>query len=217
MILRKNIYRFTLGKIIDFITFPVRALFLHENGFMGMSSLRDERMRAVAELCKGKVLDIGCGPGNIFINNFIGPENGIGVDIYPYDGVNDLIEDMANLPFEDNYFDTITLIAVGGHIPMSKRSAEFEEFARVMKCGARLLMTEGEPITQWILHKWVKLYFSLLGKKDMDSERGMEEDEQFCMPKEEIYRYLNQPPLKFIQRKPFMWGLNNIYIAEKIL
>jgi ubiquinone/menaquinone biosynthesis C-methylase UbiE len=217
MISRKNIYRSKLEKNIDFITFPVRALFLHEDGFIGLSSLRDERMRAVAQLCKGKILDIGCGPGNIFINEFIGPEFGIGIDIYPYKGVNYLVEDMANLPFEDNYFDNITLIAVGGHIPKSKRDAEFKEFARVLKYKGRLVMTEGEPITQWILHKWVKLYFSLLGKKDMDSEREMEEEEQFCMPKEEIYKYLNQPPLKYIQRKPFMWGLNNIYIAEKAL
>ena len=36
-------------------------------GVFGLSSLRDERMRVVAQFCKSRVLDIGCGPGNRFI------------------------------------------------------------------------------------------------------------------------------------------------------
>jgi len=50
----------------------------------------------------------------------------------------------------------------------------------------------------------------------MDSERGMDEEEEYCMPMQELLSYLNTPPLKFKKRKRFMWGLNNIYIAEKV-
>ena len=123
--------------------------------------------------------------------------------------------DVAAIPFPDASFDTITLIAVGGHIPRSKREAEFREFCRLLKVGGHLLMTEGEPITQFILHKWAAIYYGLQGKKDMDTERGMDVEEDYCMPRREIYMYLNTSPLKLINRVKFMWGLNNIYIAQK--
>jgi SAM-dependent methyltransferase len=204
-----------MNNIINAITFPLRALFLHEEGRFGLMSLREERMQMVARFCTGRVLDVGCGPHNLFIKNYIGLEHGTGVDIFPYEGVEQVVDDMAALPFAGESFDTVTLIAVGGHIPKSKREAEFREFARVLKPGGKLIMTEGEPITQYILHKWVALYFLLQNKRDLDSERGMEEDEEYCMPTAEIMRYLNTPPLKFVLRKRFMWGLNNVYVALK--
>ena len=204
-----------LANVADVIAFPIRALFLQDDGLLGLSSLRDERMRVVSDFCKGKVLDVGCGPGNIFIGKFIGPENGIGVDSFPYEGVENLIEDFASLPFDDESFDTVTLIAVGGHIPRSRRAAEFQEFARVLKPGGRLIVTEGEPITQFIHHQWIAFFYRLSGKIDMDSERHMEKEEEYCMPKEEILLYLNAPPLRLVRSKRFMWGLNNVYVAEK--
>ena len=75
-------------------------------------------------------------------------------------------------------------------------------------------MTEGEPITQFLDHKLGKI-LHFFGIYNMDCERGMEIDEQYCMPKKELLQYLNTPPLKFVKRKRFMWGLNNVYIAMK--
>jgi len=173
-------------------------------------------MRVVASFCVGKVLDIGCGPGNYFVNHFIGTSNGLGIDIYPYEGVENVVDDMGFLPFEDDLYDTVTLIAVGGHIPKSKRAAEFKEFARILKPGGKLIMTEGEPITQWINHKWYSFFYAVQGKKDMDSERGMDAEEEFCMPYNEIILYLNTHPLRLTRQLKFQWGLNNIYIAEKV-
>jgi SAM-dependent methyltransferase len=172
-------------------------------------------MRTVAAYCSGRTLDIGCGPNNVFIRYCCRDPASVGIDCYPYEGVDNIVEDVAAIPFADASFDTITLIAVGGHIPRSKREAEFREFSRLLKVGGHLLMTEGEPITQFILHKWAALYYGLLGKKDMDTERGMHVEEDYCMPRREIYMYLNKAPLKLINRVKFMWGLNNIYIAEK--
>lgn len=213
-----KIHRSKFGKIMDAITFPIRALFMLTKGKFGLSSLREERMRIVASFCEGKVLDIGCGPGNLFINEYIGTENGIGIDIFSYDGVDTIVKDMTNIPYNDCSFDTITLNAVGGHIPKSKRVAEFKEFARLLKTGGILVMTEGEPITQFLLHKWTHFYYGLQGKLDMDLERGMEEEEEYCMPRKELLSYLNTQPLKFIERKRLMmqWGLSNVYVAKKI-
>jgi len=212
-----RIHRSLLGQIIDTITFPIRGLFCQIDGTFGLSSLREDRMRIVHSFCKGRVLDIGCGPGNVFINNFIGNERGIGIDVFPYESVEQVVNDMTNIPFDDCSFDTITLIAVGGHIPKPKRMAEFKEFARLLKPGGKLVMTGGEYITQFMIHKWVALYDRLHGRVDMDSERGMEKDETWAIPRKEWLFYLNISPLKFVKSKKFItqWGFNTVYVAQK--
>jgi SAM-dependent methyltransferase len=208
-------FRSTAGRIFDVVLFPIRALFMGPRGYFGLSSLQDERMRVVARHCRGRVLDIGCGPHNTFVNCFLAPQQGVGIDVYPYEGVTNVIDDPTNLPFPDASFDTVSLIAVGGHIPRSKRVAEFREFARVLKPGGRLIMTEGEPVTQYLVHAWGHFYSTLIGKKQVDYERGMEQDEEFCMPRGELMRYLSTPPFRFLFRRRFMWGLNNVYVAQR--
>jgi SAM-dependent methyltransferase len=203
-----------VGVLADAVCFPIRALFMGPKGYLGLSSLREERMRTVAEFCRGGVLDIGCGPHNLFIRDFIGTANGTGVDVFAYEGVPQVVDDATLLPFAESSFDTVTLIAVGGHIPKSKRAAEFHEIARVLKPGGRLVMTEGEPITQWLAHTWWHFYLGLQGKTDIDHERGMEEDEQYCMPRNELNGYLNTAPFRLVHRRPFMWRLNTVYVAE---
>ena len=201
--------------IVDKLFFPFRALFIPEENRFGLTSLREERFELVAKHSTGRVLDIGCGKDNLFTKNWLDHPGSVGIDVYSYDGVEHVHKDMTNLPFSDNSFDTVTLIAVGGHIPQSARIAEFVEIARVLKPGGTLLMTEGEPITQTLDHLWRHFSYALVGKKDMDSERGMEEDEQYCMPFQEILGYLNTPPLRLVKHEKFMWGLNNIYVAKK--
>ncbi|PTL36678.1 hypothetical protein CLG94_03080 [Candidatus Methylomirabilis limnetica] len=202
-------------RILDALFFPIRALFVPEERSFGLTSLRDERFEIVAMHAKGKVLDIGCGKDNLFIKNWCDHPESVGIDVYAYGGVERVHQDMTHLPYADNTFDTVTLIAVGGHIPENVRVKEFVEIARVLKPGGNLLMTEGEPVTQTVGHLWRHFSYAVIGKKDMDSERGMEEDEQYCMPFNEIMGYLNAPPLKFTKQVKFMWGLNNLYVAQK--
>ena len=211
----KKLPRAKLQVITDNLFFPFRALFIAEENRFGLTSLREERFEFVAKYSSGRVLDIRCGKDNLFIKNWVGNPDSVGIDIYAYDGVEQIHHDMTHLPFSDCEFDTVTLIAVGGHIPQNVRIAEFAEIARVLKSGGKLLMTEGEPVTQTAGHIWRRFSYALIGKKDMDSERGMQEEEQYCMPFTEIMRYLNTPPLKFYRRHRFMCGLNNLYVAIK--
>jgi ubiquinone/menaquinone biosynthesis C-methylase UbiE len=197
----------------DEVLFPIRALFISEDSYMGLTSLRDERMERVALETTGYTLDIGCGRNNMFIKNYV--KSGVGIDVFAYEGVDNIVEDMTKLPFDSETFDTVTLIAVGGHIPEEARVEEFKEIARVLKIGGKLVFTEGENITQTISHIYREFAYKLIGKVDMDNERGMEHDEQYCMPFKELMNYLNTKPLEFQKRKKFMWGLNNIYVAQK--
>ena len=171
-------------------------------------------MRAVLRHCRGRVLDVGCGPHDIFVRRFLGPGS-VGIDVHPYPGVEHLVDDPTRLPFPDGAFDTVTLIGVGGHIRRSQRAGEFGELARVLVPGGRLVMNEGEPITQLLLHRWLRFYFGLAGQRDLDTERGMADDEETCMPRRELLGYLNTPPLRLVRRERFMWGLNTVYVAEK--
>jgi len=216
MSITKKVNRSKLQKLIDFIFFPLRALFINEENIIGLTSLREERFENVAKFCNGRVLDIGCGRNNLFIKTWLKTENNIGIDIFPYEGVENIVSDMTHLPYEDSMFDTVTLIAVGGHIPQKRRVSEFNEISRVLKLGGQLIMTEGEPVSQTIDHIWRHYSLAMVGKKGMDHERGMEHDEQYCMPKKELLKYLNTPPLRLIKRKRFMWGLNNVYVAIKV-
>jgi len=201
------------GRLLDWLFFPVRALFIPEHSRWCLSSLRDQRMRKVAEVAAGDTLDVGCGPGSVFTKYF--HAHSVGIDVHGYPGVEMVVPDMTRLPFEDGRFDTLVLIAVGGHIPKRVRKAQFREFARVLKPGGRLVMTEGEPITQTISHVYRSWVGRITGRKGMDDERGMEEEEEYCMPFVELMGYLNTPPFRCVGHRRFMWRLNNLYIARR--
>ena len=193
------------------ILFPIRLLFCSTESKFGLKSIREERMEYVNKFCFGKVLDIGCGPNNLFIKDYVGDKNGVGVDVFEYEGVKHIIKDTSKFPFKDNSFDTITLIAVGGHIPKEQRLAEFKEIARMLAPKGRLIMTEGEPISQWLYHKYLHFRY---GDEDMDSQRGGQ-DEELCMPKKEIMQYFNTNGLGYEMKTRFMWGLIPVYFARK--
>lgn len=211
-----NKFRGRGQRFLDFLFFPLRALFIPEKPFFGLTSLRDERMEVVAKHAYGRVLDVGCGPGNYFVNKWA-EAGSVGVDVFLYEGEGILSVDMTKLPFPDAEFDCVTLVAVGGHIPKKDREAEFSEFSRVLKNGGRLIMTEGEPVTQTVGHIWRHFAYALVGKKDMDSERGMEHDEEYCMPRAELLAYLGSNGLVLEHHSRFMWGLNNVYVARKVV
>lgn len=203
-------------KIIDALFFPIRALLIHWNSRWGLTSLRHERMSMCRQHVEGLVLDIGCGPENVFIRHFIRDKGrGWGCDVYPYHGI-DILVDSTTLPFKDGQFDTVTMIAVGGHIPINKRVATFRETNRVIKSGGRLIFTEGESVTQHLIHLYVRLCDALLSTElDIDGQRGMAKGESYCIVERELRSLFRCASFKLVKKHYFQWGLNRVYVVEK--
>ena len=208
------------GRLADAMFFPVRALFFRYEGGFGLSSMADERMRACNRHVYGRVLDLGCGPGNRFVERFLRYNSrctsALGADVHPWERIEVLIGSSTALPFADASLDCVTLVAVGGHIRRSERSATFGEIRRVLQPGGRLVMTEGEPITQWLGHQWAHWYDRLFGTRlDVDGIRGMDEEEDVCIPAQVLMALLRDAGFHPVHRYRFQWRLNNVYVAMR--
>ena len=206
-------------KIKDFLTFPLRAFTLFHEDRWGLSSLASERFDYVASEVTGRCLDIGCGYGNRFVTEYL-KGNGVGIDVFPYEGIakENIVEDLTRLPFPDASFDSVTFIANLNHAPEPQRDAELAESFRVLRAGGNIVVTMGLPIVEVIVHKVVWFYDRFFKTKvDMDSERGMEEGEDYFLTDAEIRERLARAGFRKIVRKPFwtQWGLNRMYIGWK--
>lgn len=205
--------------LIDFLTFPIRAFTLMGEDFGGLSSLPSERYYYCAEQVQGFCLDVGCGPNNRFISDFL-YGNGIGIDVFPYEGLekDQVFPDLENFPFPDNNFETICFIASINHVPRNKRIIELREAYRCLKPGGNIILTMGKPIAEILTHQ-VAYLSDLLFKTefDLDGQRRMQEDEDFYLTKNEIFRLLKETGFYQIRMKPFLtqWLLNSAYIALK--
>ena len=206
-------------KVLDFLTFPIRAFVLHYEDRWGLSCLATERFDFVAQEIKDFCLDIGCGYHNRFIKDFLGG-NGVGIDVYKYEGLDNsnIVEDMTKLPFDCETFDTATLIANINHIPEPDRNAELEEIYRCLKPEGKIIITMGNPIAEILVHMVIWLSDRFLGTKvDLDSERGMEKEEAYYLTDMEIVRRLRCAGFHTIRKKYFwtQWFLNHMFIAHK--
>ena len=125
--------RGTGQKIIDTLTFPLRALCLFHEDRWGLSALSTERFDYVAREVVGYCLDIGCGRYNRFVTQFLGGF-GRGIDVFRYEGLSEenIVKDPTHFPFEENTFDSVTFIACINHIPEPSRDAELSEAYRVL-------------------------------------------------------------------------------------
>jgi SAM-dependent methyltransferase len=211
--------RNTVQKLVDGLTFPLRALTLFHSDAFGLSSLATERFDYVARHVRGFCLDIGCGPGNRFIREFCG-ENGVGIDVFPYDGLGpeNIITDPTHLPFPAETFDTVTFIANLNHVPEAIRPAELAESFRVLKPGGNIIVTMGSALAEILVHKLVALYDRLLGTNvDIDSQRGMLEGESYYLTSKQVFLYLANAGFINVRRHRFwtQWGLNSLYVGFK--
>ncbi|MDO8736425.1 MAG: methyltransferase domain-containing protein [Thermoleophilia bacterium] len=203
----------------DFLTFPLRAFLLVEGDKWGLSALPSERFDYVSRNVRGYCLDVGCGKYNRFVKEFLNGE-GVGIDVFKYDGLTDenIVEDLSTFPFEDETFETVTFIANLNHVPEPLRDTELSEAFRVLKPGSNIVVTMGNPVAMVMTHKVVELYDKKLGTNyDVDSERGMEEEESYYLKDTEIIERLARAGFSEIEKSYFFtqWNLNHLFVGWK--
>ena len=162
---------------------------------------------------------MGCGYDNRFISEFC-EGNGRGIDCFPYKGLTqDQIQpDLISFPFEDESFESVTFIANVNHIPKADRIIELKEAWRCLKPGGRIIVTMGNPIAEVLVHKLVWFYDRHLKTNvDMDTERGMREDESYFLPYKEIKHLIKMAGFRLLKHKRFVtqWGLNSLFVGIK--
>lgn len=212
--------RSKIQKFKDFITFPLRAITLIVNDRYGLSALASERFDYASEEVIGYCLDVGCGKNNRFIVEYLN-DNGKGVDVFPYEGLSEenIVEDITKFPFDDMSFYSVTFIANISHVPRPKRDVELVEAYRCLKQGGNIIITMGNPIAEILIHKMLWCYDKFFGTKyDMDSERGMGEEEAYYLKDSEIIERLGRAGFKNITKKYFLtqWGLNHLFVGWKL-
>lgn len=166
--------------------------------------LLEWRIRMVLPHVRGRLLDIGCGT-NELVRAYAG--EGTGVDVYPWDGANLVVENTARLPFPDQTFDTVTIIAALNHIP--NRDEVLREADRILKPDGRFVMTMIPPRISRVWHFLRKPW-------DSDQhERGMIEGELYGLTTRHVHRLLTEAGFRITETRYFMCGLNCLTVARK--
>ena len=213
------INRSSLQRFKDFLFFPIRAVTLFEVDKWGLSSLATERFDYVSRHVKGYCLDVGCGKNNLFIMKYCNG-NGKGIDVFLYEGLTEenIIEDVTKIPLEEASFETITFIACINHIPEGIRDSALSEAYRLLKPGGNVIITMGNPLAEILVHKVVALYDRIFKTNyDMDTERGMEEDEDYYLLDSEIVSRAKKAGFGCIKKHYFgtQWALNHLFVGHK--
>lgn len=124
--------------------------------FSYIDKIRSEKI--IGSLSGKKVLDAGCGRGNL---SYLAHENGFDVTaidlsksslkdssfLFDWAGCDiSLVEaSLTDLPFEENEFDSVICSDVLEHVPDAKKA--MSEIRRVLKPGGRLVLTVPNPNT----------------------------------------------------------------------
>lgn len=120
------------------------------------------------------VLDVGCGDGARTLANL--PVGAVGVDVSRR-GLELATEevpaarlvhgDMTQLPVAADSVDAITAYHAVFHVPRENHSAVYDEFARVLRPGGRLLLTLPTGRFETVRRGWMggEMFFSAPGER----------------------------------------------------
>jgi SAM-dependent methyltransferase len=157
-----------------------------------------------------RVLDIGCHQGEFLF--------WLGEKIAPSVGFDPLYKEISNLedhqffarnfqeglPFEDNSFDAIVLLATIEHI--HEKSVIARESARLLRKGGQVIITVPSLLVDKILD--VLLLLHIVDGMSLEEHHGFQPDELFGIFIHEGF--------KLKKKQKFQFGLNNLYVFERL-
>jgi ubiquinone/menaquinone biosynthesis C-methylase UbiE len=196
-------------KIKDRLCFPLLAFLSSERArALGLTPIDEERVAIALGRCHGLLLDIGCGTNELARGYRSRQGTAIGVDVWPWPGA-DVVCDTTRLPFQNNHFDTVVMLACLNHVQRSKRGQVLQEARRVLKDEGQLLITMINPLVGIVVHAIRRRY-------DLDQlERGIGEEEAKGLWEKEVRELLAKSRLRLTATVPFVFGLNRLYVVEK--
>ena len=128
----------------------------------------------------GRILDVGCGSHPFFLESTeFSQKHGIdkvitqqqqekfrqqGIFLQPYD-----IEMSDRLPFEDDSFDVVTMLAVFEHIDPDKLTLLIREIHRILKPSGRYILTTPAGWTDFILKSMAVM--RLVSSEEIDEHK----------------------------------------------
>lgn len=192
-------------KVLSRICFlPLNLLSREQTLRLGLTPLDDERTIMALKHARGRVLDVGCGANN-FIRTY---GNGVGIDVEPWEGTDQVVADAADLPFEDGSFDTVAYLASLNHIP--NREDALREGYRVVKPGGRVIATMLTPRLGRLTH-WLRKPHDP-DQQDREIDRS---EELLGIDPRELRRMMEEAGFGNINRQRFLFGINNLFVGEK--
>jgi len=132
--------------------------------FLAKQRYKVAKRRIYSAQKSGRILDIGCGSHPLFLTNINFAEK-YGLDKNIESCVTDqgivlinhYIEEEEKLPFEGNFFDVVSMLAVFEHIEPEQLVRIHGEINRVLKPGGIYVMTTPAFWTEGLLKFLVKL------------------------------------------------------------
>ena len=151
------------------------------------------RNREVKREVIGNLLDIACGD-NRLVRSYRG--SGKGIDIQAFQNVDLVVNDFSKIPFPDQSFDTVTIVASLNYFPNATNV--LTEIRRILADPCRLIITM--PNSSLIKY-WLKI-------RDPKAHR-------LFMPQSEIVKVIVNSGFKILDSKRFMLGFNRLYVCTK--
>lgn len=211
--------------------------FLNHFLSLGIDKLwRKKAVKILSEIQPKVILDVATGTGDFAIESLsLKPIKVIGIDIsqgmldkgivkIKKNGQEDIIElkygDSENIPFEDNYFDAITVaFGVRNFEDLEKGLLEMK---RVLKKGGMVVILEFSKPKGFPIKQFYNFYFHNvlpgIGKivsKDASAYTYLPESVEAFPEGKDFEAILKKVGFQFKKTQPLFFGVSSIYVVQK--
>lgn len=150
------------------------------------------RARGVQPHVTGRLLDLACGDNRLVRRN----GSGVGVDIVKYANTDVVCRDFSRLPFRDDEFDTVTILAALNYF--DRPDSVLREIRRILKPEGTLLVT--------FLNKTLSRWWHKVKERETTPRPAFDEAE--------LTACLRAANLRIADKKSFMFGAKTIYFIK---